>query len=534
MRRLAALLLLLCVGALALVATGAGDGDDAGAREYSAEIDNAFGLVEGGDLKVAGVRAGKVTGLRLDLETNRAIVDFEVTENGFGSLRTDVRCEARPQSLIGEYFLDCLPGTSAKELPVGSTIPVSRVTSTVPGDLVNNVLRRPYRERLAIILGELGAGVAGNGENLNAAIRRASPALRQTNRVLKTLAGQNRILADLVTDADEVVGDLAGNKEDVGRFVEEARDTATASAERRDEIAAGLRKLPGFLAQLEPTMAALGETADAQTPALTNLRASAGQLERLLDNLGPLAKASRPAVRSLGKSAVTGREAVTAAAPVVRQLDTFTDTAPEVGNNLRHVLEHLNNRDKAVEEDPRSPGGKGYTGFEALLQYVYDQVLSVNIYDQTSHVLNIGVIPPNDACAGYADAARAKDPATKDCPSALGPNQPGLNFPDNSAGDPTPAQTRRRTDGQTAPAPGETVPAHSLPSADQAPEPAPSATPAPSVPLLPGLPEIKLPPLPGLPAIGLGGGGAGAREGLLAGTESPQARTALLDYLMGK
>ncbi len=532
MRRLAAILLLLCVGALALLATGAGDGEGGPARAYSAELDNAFGLVEGGDLKVAGVRAGKVTDLRLNLETNRAIVDFEVTETGFGSLRTDVRCDARPQSLIGEYFLDCLPGTAAKELPVGSTIPVRQTTSTVPGDLVNNVLRRPYRERLAIILGELGAGVAGNGKNLNDAIRRASPALRQTSRVLKTLAKQNQVLADLVTDADEVVTDLAGNKKDVGRFIVEAGETAATSAERRDESAAGLRKLPGFLEQLEPTMEALGATADEQTPALTNLRASAGQLERLLGNLGPLADASRPAVRSLGKTSVTGREAVTAARPSVQELDRFTQKAPEVGNNLRFILEHLNDRDKGVEDDPRSPGGKGYTGFEALLTYVFDQVMSVNIYDQNAHVLNISVIPPEDPCAAYADVERAKDPETKDCASALGPNQPGINFVDPSAGDAATAQRRRRTDGQTRPAPGEVAPPHSLPSADQAPE---AAKPdGPTVPLLPGLPQIDLPPLPGLPGLSIGGRGKDGEPSLLDGAKSPQARTALLDYLMGK
>lgn len=533
MRRLAAILLLLLTGTGALLATGAGDGDTGG-RAYRAELDNAFGLVEGGDLKVAGVRAGKITDLELDQRTRRAIVSFEVTETGFGSLRTDVRCEARPQSLIGEYFLDCLPGTAARELPVGSTIPVSRTSSTVPADLVTNVMRRPYRERLAIILGELGAGVAGNGANLNAAIRRASPALRQTNRVLAKLAKQNRVLADLARDADAVIGDLAANKDDVGRFVSEARDTAAASAQRRDEIAAGFRRLPGFLAQLEPTMRALGETADAQTPALANLRASSGELRRLLGNLGPFADASRPALRALGRASGTGREAVGAARSTVQELDRFTKDAPEVGRNLRFVLEHLNDRDKAVEDDPRSPGGKGYTGFEALLQYVYDQVLSINIYDQNSHVLNISVIPPTSPCAEYADVKRAKDPATKDCPTSLGPNQPGINFVDVTAGDATPAQVRRRTDGQTAPAPGEVPPAHALPSPDQ-PAPQddrPARRPEVKIPLLPGAPEIELPPLPGLPGVKIGGDGP--IGGALGDRTDPAARDALLDYLLTK
>ncbi|WP_372791610.1 MlaD family protein [Paraconexibacter sp.] len=530
MRRLAAILILVLGAVFAVVGTGAGDGES-GSRSYKAELDNAFGLVTGGDLKVAGVRAGKVTDLDLDPETNRAIVTFEVTETGFGSLRTDVTCEARPQSLIGEYFLDCLPGTAKAELPPGSTIPVARTVSTIPGDLVNNVLRRPYRERLAIILGELGAGVAGNGKNLNDAIRRASPALRETNKVLRTLAKQNRILADLARDADVVVGDLASNRKDVGRFVLEARDTAAASAERRDAIAAGFRKLPGFLAELQPTMKALGETADAQTPALRNLQASAKQLERLVGNLGPLAKSSRPAISSLGKASDTGRGALSAAKSTVEELDRFSEKAPEVGNNLRFVLEHLDDREHGVEDDPRSPGGKGYTGFEALLTYVFDQVMSVNIYDQNAHVLNISLIPPNDPCAGYADVARAKDPETKDCPSILGPNQPGINFFDPSAGDPSPAQVRRRVEGELAPEARKPVPAHALPYEEQKPADAEKPK-RPSIDVPLPVPSVELPPLPGLPDVKIGSGKGLPETGLRS--ESPEARDAFLNYLFTK
>ena len=165
--------------------------------KYWVQFDNAFGLIQGGDLKVAGVRAGKITDIKLDKRTKHALVGFKIDKNGFGSLRSDAFCESRPQSLIGEYFVDCQPGTAKQELKPGAVIPVTRTASTVAPDLVNDILRRPYRERLSLIIGSLGAGVAGNAENLNAAIRRASPALRETDKVLATLGAQNRILGDL-------------------------------------------------------------------------------------------------------------------------------------------------------------------------------------------------------------------------------------------------------------------------------------------------------------------------------------------------
>ena len=51
--------------AVVLVFLAAGSGSDKG-HTYWVEIDNAFGLVEGADVKLAGVRAGKIQAFKLD------------------------------------------------------------------------------------------------------------------------------------------------------------------------------------------------------------------------------------------------------------------------------------------------------------------------------------------------------------------------------------------------------------------------------------------------------------------------------------
>jgi virulence factor Mce-like protein len=526
-RALGILATLLVAGGLWVFLGGAGNGPTA--HQYWVELDNAFGLVNGGDLKIAGVRAGKITKLKLDKKTNRALVGIQIDKTGFGDLRADTHCDVRPQSLIGEYFIDCQPGTSRQHLRGGAVIPVTHTSSTVAPDLVNDVLRRPYRERFSIIINELGAAVAGNGQNLNDAIRRASPALRETDKVLAILANQNKVLGDLVKNGDEVINDLANNKHNVQRWIGEARDTARASAERQADLAAGFRKLPGFLEQLRPTMAALGNAADEQAPALAKLGANADQLTRLFNNLGPFAKASRPAFRALGDASRTGDKAVKAARPVVAQLNTFSQSTPELGKNLAIILEHLDSRDHAVEKDPRSPGGQGYTGLESLLEYTYDQVMSVNVYDANTHVLKVALQGGGD-CADYADIKRAKE-FGKECAAALGPNQAGLNYEDTTAppgGDESAAARRRNRhfDGDpstqipvTAPAP----PAN-IPGGDAGPTAAPPVeVPKPS----PG--PIQVPELPGvnLPKIGTSGSPTGGEA------SDPRTNQALLDYLMG-
>ena len=432
MRAILIAFVVLAVAAGAVYALSGSGGPEK--PHYTVVLDNAFGIVAGADMKVAGVRAGKIKKLRVDEKTHKALVDFEIDQDGFGSLRKDVFCESRPQSLIGEYYIDCKPGTDPQKLPSGATIPVQQTASTIPLDLVNNVLRRPYRERLGIILDELGAGVAGRAPDINDIVRRASPALRETDKVLVKLSKQNQTLKQLVTDADTVIGDLAANKRNVGRFVVEAKNTAAISAQRRGDIQAGLQRLPTFLRELRPTMAELGAAADTNTPALANLNASAGQLTTFLQNLKPLSETTQVNLRSLAAAARKGRPAVAAAQPLVNELDKATTKAPELANNAAIVTEHLNDRKNAVEKDPRSPGGQGYTGFEAILQWVFDQSQAINVYDKNGYMLKVDLF--HSKCSDYENPQTLKekmasDPSFyKDCAAILGPNQPSITTPD--------------------------------------------------------------------------------------------------------
>ena len=432
MRRVAALLVVLAAVGAAVLFSGAGDDSGGDPRRYVVELDNAFGMVKAGDVRVAGVNAGTVVDVELDKRSLKALVEIEITEHGFGSLRTDARCETRPQSPLGEYFMDCEPGTADEEIAEGGRIRVERTTSTIPPDLVQNVMRRPYRERFRLVLNEFGAGLAGRPEDLNEAIRRGVPALRQTARLLGILAEHKRVIRRLVGDADRVIGKLAANRRDVGRFVDEAEDTASASAERADDIALNFQKLPTFVRELRPTMAALGEAAVEQRPVLVDLSAAATDLERFLDNSGEFAEAARPSIRALGDAAPIGREALRAARPNIAELRRFAEPATDLGQNLRITLEDFADPRNAVERDPRSPGGRGFSGLEAILAYVFNQSLTINGFDEFGHMVRAAIHV--DDCAPYMDGEHAKeDPElSKECNSWLGPNQPGINQPDPS------------------------------------------------------------------------------------------------------
>ena len=279
MRRAWAAVAVVAACLAAALAVGATSGEGSKATTYEIVLDNAFGLTEGGDFKVAGVRAGETGDVRLEGQAHPvAVVEAQVTEPGLADLRSDARCEVRPQSFIGEYFIDCQPGTARRRLPDGGRVPLRQTSSTIGLDLVNNILRRPYRDRLRLIVGELGAGLAGRGQDLNDAIRRAHPGLRETSQTLRVLGRQTKTIESLIVDADRVVGALEDRKADVSRFVREAGRTAETTASRRTELAATFRQLPAFLGELDPYMKQLGDLTQAQQPVLRDLGAASGDL----------------------------------------------------------------------------------------------------------------------------------------------------------------------------------------------------------------------------------------------------------------
>jgi virulence factor Mce-like protein len=426
-------LLIAAVAVVATMGTGAKE-QEQGAR-YLIELDNAFGLTDGADLKIAGVRAGKVTDMRLDRETLKPLVEVEVSETGFDDIRTDVQCETRPQSLIGEYFIDCRPGTAKERLKPGARIPVEQTQTTVPLDLINNIMRRPYRERFSILLSQLGAGLAARGPDLNETIRRAVPALRQVDRLLAILREQRVTIRNLYDDAEEVMAEVAPKRDEVARFVEEARDTAIAAGSEDDGIRAQWRTLPTFLQELRPTLEQLELTADEQIPALRNLRTASPHLKTLFETLGPYAEASQPAIRTLGDAARQGRGAVRASRAPVAELRRGVDDLPEAANNLAITLEHIDDPRNATEKDERAGRGPdgGFTGLEALIRYFFRQSQAINLFDASSYILKASIFLDRP-CANYTDAKLVQDGTSPErCRAWLGPNQPGVTSPDFTA-----------------------------------------------------------------------------------------------------
>ena len=549
MRRLLPALAVAAACAAGVVLTGASEDGGSKGKSYWLEFDNSFGLVEGGDVKVGNVRAGQTTEFKVDApkdERATALVRVEISEPGFDSFRTDAECRIRPQSLIGEYYVDCEPGSAPEELADGGRLDVGNTSSVVPEDLLRNVMRRPYRERLRLILAELGTGLAGRPEDLQEVLKRAHPGLRETSEVLEILGDQNRVIKDFITDSDTVIAELEAKKKDVARWVVEAGETAEITASRREALARQFQLFPTFLDELKPTMASLEDLTDEQTPLLRDLQKAAPHLEKTFTELGPFAEASRPAFRSLAETARVGRRALDESQEEIAELRKLAADAPELAKPLRQFLESIDDRrraheydGRAAQTDPPAPDKThceddskcGFTGMESLLNYVFWQTLSVNPFDELGHLLRFTVTegaPCSHPFTGGQDYEENKDLYEK-CNSWLGPNQPGLTSPDPTKDGPGATAAARAADRGVGVEPGGD---HGAGQPEAPPIPGQKDWSMPEFVLPPSLQSLldtlrpRLPERPTLPDA------RKLRDGLPRGEAEQVRPEALLDYLL--
>jgi ABC-type transporter Mla subunit MlaD len=397
------LIALVAIAAVAAIVFGLGASDDeSGDYKVRGIFDNASFLIPGQDVKVAGAKVGVVDDLEVHKEGDRsfAAVVMKIDKAGFKDFRQDAKCAIRLQSVIGEKLVECTPtqprapGEQAppplQKIPDGQPgagqrlLPVESTVTPVDADLINNIQRRPIRERFSILLNELGTGLAARGEDIKELIERGNPALKEFDEFLKILADQNKELGELTRNADTVLTALARERRSVADFFVQSGIAARATAERRRDLERNFQKFPAFLRELKPFMDRFDGLSSAMAPVISDLRVSAKDLSRFLIALGPFSRSSTAALQSLGDTADVGRAALVAAEPVVRQLGSFTSQARQVARNLRLLFTSIND-------------GKG---IERLMDLFFYITMSTNGFDEIGHYLRNNLIVT--ICSGYA------------------------------------------------------------------------------------------------------------------------------------
>jgi len=392
-----ALVVAAVVAVVLLVSGGGGAGGDG--YLVRAIFDSGGFMVKGEQVRVAGANVGTIESVDVTMpgETvefrdgkpvsvpGKAVIVMNITDPGFQDFRSDAGCQIRPQSLIGEKFVDCrptlprAPGSPPppplKRVPDGEEgegqylLPLGSNGTSVDPDLINNIQSLPYAQRLRLIFNELGAGLAGRGEDLAVLIERANPVLRDVDRLFGILSGQRDRLAQLASDSETILGPLARERAHVAGFFSNAGAAAQASAERGEQLEASLRKFPTFLREFRLTMRSLEGFSEAAAPVFSDLGKAAPALTDATRTLTPFSEATTVALKSLGE---VGEEA----GPVFREADPIVRKSTQLAKSGVSPTSELARTFTSLKET---------NGWGALVEFIYNGAASFNGFDQYGH-----------------------------------------------------------------------------------------------------------------------------------------------------
>ncbi|HWA52813.1 MAG TPA: MlaD family protein [Solirubrobacterales bacterium] len=362
-------------------------------------FDNGGFMVKGEQVRVAGANVGEIESVGVTLPgeidsyeggkekavSGKAVIVMKITDPGFQDFRSDASCLIRPQSLIGEKFVDCRPtlprapgsppAPPLKEVPKGQPgagellLPLENNSTSVDPDLINDINKLPYAQRFRLIFNELGAGLAGRGKDLEEAVKRANPALRDVDRLIGILNDQRDQLAQLASDSEQILGPLSRESTHVAGFFVNSGAAAQATTEKGADLEASLQKFPAFLRQFRTTMRSLQGFSDAATPTFASLGKAAPSFTEATRLLTPFSAASTVSLKSLG---VTGEEAgptFRAADPIVRKTSELARTGVSPTTNLAKFFAST----------------KETKGFDSLVDLIYNFTAASNGFDKYGH-----------------------------------------------------------------------------------------------------------------------------------------------------
>ncbi|MEU9687886.1 MCE family protein [Amycolatopsis japonica] len=266
-----------------------------GGTTYSAEFSDAGGLRADNDVRIAGVKVGKVS--EIDLEGDRVLVSFRVKDAWVGDATS---ASIQIKNVLGQKYLALDPRGEAI-LDPGDPIPLRRTTA--PYDVLE-AFRDLSKTVDAIDVGQLAKSfdtISATFADTPADVRSA---LDGITKLSGTIASRDRQLRTLVANTRQVSQTLVDRDTEAERLIQDGNALLRAISTRQQAI----KDLLDGSKRLATALDGIIADNDGQLgPVLEQLDRLTSMLQRNQDSLAKGIAAFAPAIRVLTNVAGNGR-----------------------------------------------------------------------------------------------------------------------------------------------------------------------------------------------------------------------------------
>jgi phospholipid/cholesterol/gamma-HCH transport system substrate-binding protein len=239
-------------------------------KEYKAVFSDATGVVNGDDVRVAGVKVGNVENVEI-VDRTRALVTFKVasdhpiTDSTFASVRY--------RNLVGQRYIALTQGVGGPSiLREGATIPMTKTAPALDLTVLFNGFKPLFEalspsdvNKLSYEIVTVFQGEGGTLESL----------LAHTASVTTTLASRDQIIGDLITNLNDVMATLGNRDSELSDLLVKLHEFVSGLAQDREAI----------LGSLDSVSALAVQTSDLVTGIRPGLSQDVTQLRKVAGNL---------------------------------------------------------------------------------------------------------------------------------------------------------------------------------------------------------------------------------------------------------
>lgn len=247
-----------------------------GGTPYSAIFSEASGLVPDDEVRIAGVKVGTVTGVKLDGANGKDVkVSFRV-KNAFVGDQSQAIIKIK--TLLGRKYLE-LDSSGTKRQKSGSTIPLNRTLT--PYDVY------PVFSDLTKTVGAIDTKQLGQSLETIAQTFKDTPAdvqstLQGLSRLSNTISSRDEALRTLLARADEVSGVLAQQDDQITKLITDGNLLLDELNQRKEAIQTLFLNTSSLALQISGLVSDNQKTLQ---PALDQLHGVLDILEKNLDNI---------------------------------------------------------------------------------------------------------------------------------------------------------------------------------------------------------------------------------------------------------
>ncbi|WP_300682095.1 MCE family protein [Nocardioides sp.] len=258
-----------------------------GGKQRSAYFAESGGLKAGNEVRVAGVKVGKVS--NVDLVGDKVVVTFRTKGVHLGDQTT---AAIKVKTLLGQKYLALDPAGRAD---LGSAIPESRTTTpydvaaafsdlsttvdeidTASMEKSMDVLSEAFKNTPASVK-KMVSGLTDLSRTISTRDGQLSELFQQTSKVTNSLSSRNTELGALIDDGDSLLTELQSRRDAVKKML---TGTAALGTQVRGLVADNEKQLAPALAKLDQVSAILQKNQDNLDKALADI----GPYYRMLTN----------------------------------------------------------------------------------------------------------------------------------------------------------------------------------------------------------------------------------------------------------